>query len=108
MQSRSDGVFALGVDRVRDPLEQRGVVCERRDMAPVDVFGAGEEVVVAGSADAVEGPRRSRPCVRRRPRARRHSSWAWGGSPVVVSGTFQGARARPEQAESAPRLGAIR
>ena len=47
-------MLRLGVDRVRDPLDQRGVVCEDRDMAPVHVLGAGEEVVAAGGADAVE------------------------------------------------------
>ena len=49
------GVFALGLDRVRDPREQRGVVCEGCDMAPVNVLGAGEEMVVAGGADVIEG-----------------------------------------------------
>jgi hypothetical protein len=45
----------LGVDRVRDPLEQRDVVCEGGDVAPVHVLGACEEMVVAGGTDEVEG-----------------------------------------------------
>ena len=54
------GMLSLGVDRVRDPLEQRRVISQGRDMAPVHVLGAGEEVVIAGGV----GPRQSRPCAR--------------------------------------------
>ena len=51
----SDGVLPFGVDRVRDPLEQCNMVREGSDMAAVHVLWAGEEMVVAGGADAVEG-----------------------------------------------------
>lgn len=51
----SAGATKLRVDCVRDTLQQRGVVCEGRDVAPGHVLRAGEEVVVAGGADSVEG-----------------------------------------------------
>jgi hypothetical protein len=48
-------MLSFGVDRVRDPLEQRCVISEGRDMASVHPPGADEEMVVAGGADAVAG-----------------------------------------------------
>lgn len=37
------------------PLEERGVICRGGAVAPVQVGGAGEEAIVAGGAEAVEG-----------------------------------------------------
>lgn len=48
-------MFALVEDAIRDPLQQCSMVREGSDVAPVHILGTGEEVVVAGGADSVEG-----------------------------------------------------
>ncbi|KPF82968.1 hypothetical protein IP70_19485 [alpha proteobacterium AAP38] len=48
-------MFPLGVDRIREVLQQHRVISEGRDVDPMDVLGACEEVVVASGADSVEG-----------------------------------------------------
>ena len=81
-------MLSLRVDRVRDPLDQRGVVCEDRDMAPVHVLG------LAKKWSPLAARMRSRAASISALRAMKAASAAslvlgMGWSPVVLSGTIR-------------------
>lgn len=82
------GVFALGVDRVRNPLEQRGVVCEGRDMPQFTSSG------LAKKWSSLAARMRSRAASLSALRATKAASAAslvlgMGWSAVAVSGTIR-------------------